>query len=300
MANLKSQAMCENLVYSIRTGGCALPIRLIHFGGEMIHSPFLLKQVELLDYNSFPNEAKQFITALRGVLTDCPLGFLYRYLAWFSDWDEFIYSDNDIVALMNWEKLFDYLQGYDLVHADEEYTTKGRFNYYKPELIQAIFGNTALETAITAGHIVVRRNGKMIEDMYAAIEWFKSHPDIPQKHDQSLLHIATLLGEWKVLNLCKPPYNWLSSWAGDYQNSLKLIQLLQATSAKISHIHYSGGTPIGNRAIEDFLYSYHNDHNRIKKLFFIGARYWSGYYMIRKQIFRARRFIKKHIRSRAL
>jgi hypothetical protein len=33
------------------------------------------------------------------------MGFFTAFLAWFTDWDEIIYSDNDIVALMNWERL---------------------------------------------------------------------------------------------------------------------------------------------------------------------------------------------------
>ena len=129
VANRKSEEMCENLIHSIRASGCTLPIRLIHFGGKDIRAPYILSQAEFLYYDDFPAEAKQIIADLRSVLTECPLGFLYRYLAWFGDWDEFIYSDNDIVALTNWENLFDYLDDNDLVHADEEYTTKGCFNF---------------------------------------------------------------------------------------------------------------------------------------------------------------------------
>jgi len=276
VANLKSQTMCKNLIYSIRAGGCSLPIRVIHFGGKEIQSPYILNQVELLHYEDFPAEAKQFILNLRSVLTDCPLGFLYRYLAWFSDWDEFIYSDNDIVALCNWSDMFTYLESYDLVHADEEYTTKGMFNYHKPLLVTELFGKCALESAITAGHIVVKRNNKMIQDINNALDWFKKHPDIPQKHDQALMHIASLIGNWKLLNLCKSQ-NWLSSWAGDYKNSLQLIQLIQNKNAKISHLHYSGGTPQGNLAIQDFLFSKDDDQSRLIKLSLVSLRFLSGF-----------------------
>jgi hypothetical protein len=296
VANFKSQGMCGNLIYSIRQSGCNLPIRLIHFGGEKVQSAYILKEVELLCYDDFPVEAKQFVTNLRTVITDCPLGYLYRYLAWYSDWDEFIYSDNDIVALLNWECFFDYLKGFDLVHADEEYTTKGRFNYHKPKLILDIFGKTALESAITAGHFAVRRNSKMIDDINQAIDWFRDHPDIPQKHDQSLLHVAALLGKWEIQNLCKPPNNWLSSWAGDYSNSLKLIQILQSKQSTISHLHYSGGTPIGNKAIHEFLYSVYPERVRLVKLVLIGIKYLSGYYLIKNQVRRAQRFRGKLLR----
>jgi len=253
VANLKSQEMCESLIRSIRDSGCSLPVRLIHFGGEAIRSSYVLSQVELLRYDDFPEEARLFIAELREVLTDCPMGYLYRYLAWFSDWDEFIYSDNDIVALCDWETLFGYLEGYDLVHADEEYRTGGKFNYYKPESVQAIFGEPALESAITAGHIVVKRSVKMVEDITAAVKWFKKHPDIPKKHDQALMHIASLLGHWKMLNLCKPPHSWLSTWAGDYMNPLHIIHRVQIGNAKISHLHYSGRVPRGDKPIDVLL-----------------------------------------------
>ena len=293
VANFKSQEMCENLVYSIRKSGCSLPIRLIHFGGREINSAYLLEQVEFLHYDGFPEEAKQFIKDLRSVLTDCPPGFLYRYLACFSDWDEFLYSDNDIVALCNWEVLFDHLDRYELVHADEEYTTKGKFNYDKPELVQEIFGPSALDSAITAGHIVVKKSNKMIADINNAIEWFKQNPHIPKKHDQALLHIASLLGHWEMLNLCKPPYNWLSSWAGDYGNSLEIIQKIQTKGTNISHLHYSGGTPKGNLAIQDLLFSTNDDRKRLLKLSFIGLRSLSGYDRLKQHYQRITRYINK-------
>lgn len=301
VANLKSQWYCENLIYSIRESGCNLPIRLIHFGGEPVNSQNILDEVEFLTIDDFSNEAIAFINNLRSVLTDCPMGFLYRFLAWFSDWDEFIYSDNDIVAMMNWERLFEYVGDHDLVHADEEYTTFGEYNYFKPKKIEEIFGKNSLSSAITAGHILVKNNKKMIADMNAAIDWFKSHPEIPRKHDQSLLHVASLLGNWKVLNLCLPPYNWLSSWSGDYKNSLDLIQTIQGCTEQrtnsfqiwyknlsleernafdkqlsdskyipaISHIHYSGRGRLGTEPIDDLMFSSLSNKKRMMSLFTI-------------------------------
>lgn len=300
VANLKSQWYCENLIYSIRNSGCRLPIRLIHFGGEPVNSKYILDEVEFLTFDDFSEEAKAFVNNLRSVLTDCPMGFLYRFLAWFSDWDEFIYADNDIVALMNWELLIDYLdQGYDLVHADEEYTTQGIYNYLLPSKIEEIFGGEALNSAITAGHIVVKKNNNMVANMNAAVDWFKLNPEIPIKHDQSLLHIASLLGDWKTLNLCKPPFNWLSTWSGDYKNSLDLIHAIQggyiqktasfkvwiskmsddgkikynqqcispSLNVPISHLHYSGRGHIGNESIDDLMFSYKNNEERMMSLY---------------------------------
>ncbi len=297
VANLKSQELTENLIYSIRASGCVLPIRLIHFGGLEIQSKYVLSQVELLRYSDFPEDAKNFVYKLRSVLTDCPLGFLYRFLAFFSDWDEFIYSDNDIVALCNWEALFDQLQGYDLLHSDKEYTTEGKFNYKCPESVKTVFGDSALASAFTAGHIVLTNNKMMVEDITKAIEWFKKNPDIPKKHDQSLLHIASLLGNWKMINLCKPPHNWLSSWAGDYKNSLELIHQIQYNNSNISHLHYSGSTPKGDLAIQDLLLSNNKDRERLMKLCFVILKSFLGYKRLSMNTKKIQKLLKKKINN---
>jgi hypothetical protein len=325
VANLKSQWYCENLIYSIRKSGCQLPIRLIHFGGEPVNSKKILDQVEFLTVDNFSEEAKAFINNLRSVLTDCPVGFLYRFLAWFSDWDEFIYSDNDIVALMNWERLFDYTENYDLVHADEEYTTQGIYNYLLPEGIETIFGKGSLSTAMTAGHVLVKKNPKMITDMNAAVDWFKQNPNIPRKHDQSLMHIAALLGNWKLLNLCKPPHKWLSSWTGDYKNSLDLIHAIQGDGNRrtesfqswfatlsedekkhyensieskkdnvfVSHLHYSGRGRLGHKAIDDLMFSSLTNKNRMQRFFkvHLADLFYINY--VKEQIKRVKRYLNR-------
>jgi len=278
VANKRSEAECANLVYSIRASGCQLPIRLIHFGGQPVQAPELLQQVHLMREEDFPPESQEFVAELATVLTDCPRGFLYRFLGWFGDWDEFIYTDNDVVALMNWERLFDHLPGNDLVHADEEYTTQGRFNYAQPDKIQERFGEEALLSTVTAGHFVARRHPQLVEDMRKAIEWFQKNPDIPKKHDQALLHVASLIGGWKMTNLCQPPHHWLSSWAGDYQNPLALVQAIQSEPArKISHLHFSGGKPIGTEPVADFLSAYLDARQRIVHLTKLGFLQLGGW-----------------------
>lgn len=286
VANLRSEILCENLIYSIRQSGCLLPIRLIHFGGAPVQSPYILDNVEFLQPTAFSEQALAFVNNLQTVLTDCPRGFLYRFLAWFGDWDEFIYADNDIVALCNWEVLFEHLAGHDLVHADEEYITEGKYNYLKPQAVKELFGQDALSSAITAGHFAARRNEGMIKSINDAVDWFTQNPSIPKKHDQALLHVASLLGQWKMVNLCKPPYNWLSSWAGDYKNSLAIIHQLQNYQDKrsISHLHYSGSQPTGTRPIEDLLFAYANSKARLQNITVNGLKELSGLtYIITKK-----------------
>ncbi|HSN49377.1 MAG TPA: hypothetical protein VLR29_11500 [Flavobacterium sp.] len=325
VANLKSQLYCENLIYSIRKSGCSLPIRLIHFGGEPVNSKYILDEVEFLTEQDFSGEAKAFVNNLRTVLTDCPRGYLHRFLAWFSDWDEFIYADNDIVALMNWERMFEFAEGYDLVHADQEYTTFGAFNYLEPQKVEEIFGKDSLNSAITAGHILVKKNSRMINDMNAAINWVIQNPEIPLKHDQALLHIAALLGDWKLLNLCKPPYNWLSSWSGDYKNSLDLIQAIQGREEQktasfkawyittsdenknrneqqpsaqiekvtISHLHYSGRGRLGAEPIDELLFS--SQSNKKRSLLFFNIQGNDLFYIthIKEQFKRVKGYLNR-------
>jgi hypothetical protein len=297
VANKKSEEMCENLIYSIRSSGCALPIRLMHFGGKKISSTYVISQVELLQYEDFPSHQKKLIDALLTALPNYKPGLLYRYLGWFSDWDEFLYSDNDIVALTDWTELFKYLDEFNFVHADWEYKTNGKYDFDKPEKLKSFFGDNCLYSALTSGHLLVRKNDQMINDIYKAVEWFKQNPDIPKKNDQSLMHVASLIGNWRKLNLCQPPYNWLSSWAGDYKNALEIIQNVQIGKARISHIHYSGSSPRGNLAIQDLLLAMNNDRKRLAKLFTVGLRSFSGYEQLRYQYLRARRFLKRKMRK---
>lgn len=275
VANQKSEWLSENLIYSIRKSGCLLPIKIIHFGGEVIKSQYVLKEAEIIFFEDFPEEAKRFIIDLSRVINECPLPFLYRFYGLFAEWNEFIYSDNDIVALTNWEELFDRLGEADLLHADEEYLTKGVFNYNQPERIEEIFGSGALESAITAGHIVMRKDPRMLRDFYSALEWFVENPGIAKRHDQTLLHITALLGNWKLKNLCKGSDRWLSSWAGDYKHSLDLIQKAQQ-GMRISHIHYSGSSLPGDKPLEELLYSFIDERRRLSMLGRIWLRKRTG------------------------
>ena len=298
VANERSEAQCVNLVYSIRKSGCKLPIRLIPFGGRPVRDQKLLAEVEVVEVSSFPEAARQFIDELAEVLSDCPRGFLYRFLSWFGDWDEFIYSDNDVVALMNWEHLFDKLPEQSIVHADEEYTTKGRFNYDRPDIIEEIFGDGALLSAVTAGHFATHRDSNMVDHMRLTITWFKNNPGIAKKHDQAFLHLAALIGNWKILNLCRPPHEWLSSWAGDYGNTLSVIHAIQSDSArKISHLHFSGGAPIGTEPTADLLHSHLDSNQRTRKLTWLGFLQHCGWFSMHSLKKRIQRGIVRRWKS---
>jgi hypothetical protein len=96
VANKRSEDLCENLIYSIRQMGCSLPIKVIHFGGIPVEAPYILQQATMVKPDEFSPEAVAFINEMQVEINNCPRGFLYRFLPWFGEWDEFIYTDNDI------------------------------------------------------------------------------------------------------------------------------------------------------------------------------------------------------------
>lgn len=251
VANEHSEELCESLIYSIRSSGCSLPIRLLPYGGRPVRSKTVLQNVEAIGLDNFPQEGRDFIDKL--TQSGFNPGLVRRFLAWYGDWDEFIYSDNDIVALCNWEILFDFLDQHDLVHADREYLTEGKFNYHKPQAIRAEFGEQAMDSLVTAGHFLGRRGTKYPTDILQAVDWFQAHQDVPKWHDQALLHVAILKGSWKVRNLCKEPYCWLSPFSGAYRNTLDCVQSITRSGKNISHIHYAGQPVYLSSPMDDFL-----------------------------------------------
>jgi hypothetical protein len=254
IANKKSQRDFLNLVYSIKASGCKLDINLIPFGGEPISKKCLPSGIEICNEGDFSREAITFVDLLQKHLK-CPRGFLLRFLPFFGKYDHFIYSDNDIVALCDWNELIDPLYDYDLVHADQEFKTGGRYNFFTPSIPELEFGPTFHQAAITAGHFAAKKSTFFLDSIHASLEWMIRNQSACILHDQTLMHLAIFLGGLRTLNLCKPPHQWLSSWAGDYTNTLELIQLLQQGN-HISHLHYSGGpTGLFENPIDELLLS---------------------------------------------
>ncbi len=255
VANRRSEDGCNNLIDSIRRCGCRLPVRIIPYDER----PAILRgrwdAVEPVTLADFPAEGLEFFRELTGRHRGCPSGLLRRFLAWFGEFDEFLYSDNDVVALMNWEELFVRLDGYDVVHADCEFATGGRFNLRQPQKFEELMGPGSLEAALTSGHFLVRRAPHHPADLLAGLAWMEAHRDIPIWQDQVLLHVTILVAGWRVLNLCKPPHDWASSWAGDYKDVLELFRAIQVERRPISHLHYSGGLGNGARPVDELLWS---------------------------------------------
>jgi len=293
VANYISQDMCANLIYSIRESGCKLPIRIIHFGGKKIENEYILKEAELLFFENFPAEAKEFILELKAILTDCPIGFIYRFLAWYMDWDQFIYSDNDIVAISNWENLFEYIEDNDILHADCEYQLHGKYSYRKSEGMVEHFGENVFDKALNAGHFLINKKDKQLADLKAASLWMKSHADIPIMHDQALVHIASVVGGWSDKNLCKPGSDWVNPAATRHKNTLSLIQSLSRQGGKMSHLHYAGWTPKGDRSIEEILYSNVDDAQRIQQLTTVGIKKMLFYYKYKRAVKALKRKMRK-------
>ena len=255
VANRRSAAQCNNLIDSIRRCGCKLPIHVIPFDGNPAVFDRRWDGVTQLSMGDFPAEGRAFFDELKGRHRQCNPGLLRRFLCWFGEFDEFLYSDNDVVALMNWEELFPYLENHDVVHADYEFTTGGKFNLREPRRFEELMGAGSLEAALTSGHFLCRRSPQHPADLLAGLAWMEAHKDLLIWQDQVLLHVTVLVAQWQVLNLCRPPHNWASSWAGDYKDVLELVRTIQVERRPISHMHYSGKIGNGTRPIDELLWS---------------------------------------------
>jgi hypothetical protein len=254
VANRISSEHCHNLIYTIRQCGCHLPIRILPYGGEPLVLTSNFEDVALVRVEDFPAEGREFAAEL-GRRLPCNPGLLRRFLCWFGEFDEFLYSDNDIVALMNWEEMFSFLEDHELVHADHEFLTGLVFNLQQPERFEELMGPGALDKAITAGHFLCRRSLRQVEDLLAGVSWMEAHAEVVKWHDQALIHVTVALAKWRVLNLCRPPHLWGCSWAGSYKNLFDVLRTVQASHHPVSHLHYSGGTPSGAAPIQELLYA---------------------------------------------
>lgn len=252
VANRRSQRHAESLVTSIRSAGCELPIAVVNFGGEPLVRSSSLNDVVFLDDSSFSPEAFSFVSELSSSTNQCPLGYLKRFLALFGPFDEFVYSDNDIVAVLDWGLLFDSLGENLILHADHEYLTNGRFCYRDATRVAELLGSDVFQSAITAGFFVMRRDARIVDALRLANEWIRNYPEVVIANDQTLLHLAIVLGRLPTVNLCQGHDRWMSPWAGDYCSHLDLLQKV-ASGGRLSHIHFSGGTPSVVSPLGDFL-----------------------------------------------
>jgi hypothetical protein len=281
VANKKSQDDFSNLIYSIRSSGCELDIILIPFGGEPIEDQNILNKVKVMHVDTFPPESLDLINRLQGVL-QCPQGFLRRFLAFYGPYEKFIYSDNDIVALSDWSLMINHLSDYDFVHADNEYKTQSRYNFKDVSIPEALFDPSFHLQALTAGHFAAIRSQKFIDSFYSAIDWMAVNHKACKLHDQTLFQVASLLGRWKSLNLCKEPNNYLSSWAGAYPNTLNLIQKIQNGNS-ITHLHYAGApTGLFFNPIDELLLSSRTPRDRQFKITSSWIKRQSGYNYLRR------------------
>jgi hypothetical protein len=295
VANQISSDLCHNLIYTIRQCGCRLPIRVIPFGGEPIRVDPSLEDVKLLRLDDFPAEGLAFVSELKRRIP-CRPGWLHRYLAWFGEFAEFIYSDNDVIALTNWENLFPYLAACELVHADHQFRDGARFNWVQPDRIEALLGPDALDRAINSGHFVCRPSPYQLTDLMTALHWMEAHRELHKWQDQVLLNAAVALGKWQVLNLCKPPHNWSNSSANHYQNLFDVFRSVQVDRKPISHIHYAGYNPVGTRPVDELIFTNLPITERNRKLLWALAREKSGVTEAQRLLRRARQKAEYRLR----
>jgi len=281
VTNRRSEREAANLIYSLRGAGCQLPIALIPFDDRVPTHSRLLAETTQMDIASFPQEIRDIFAQIHELWPDSNGGLFRRMAAWYGPFDEFIYSDNDIVALGDWTPYFDHLDGYDLVHADKEYTTGGIFAYRQPATVVENFGPIAIDSLFTTGHFAARKNPDMTRIFSATLDWLRANPHVAFRVDGSFIHLATLIGKFRIKNMCQPPEDWPSPWAGDYRNALEVVQTAQR-GKPLLQIHYSGGYPDGYEARDEFSFSDCTDVVRLRRLLWAAVRHWSGAHFLKR------------------
>ncbi len=299
VANKRSERESAHLIYSLRKVGCTLPIVLIPYDDNESEHPVLRAETTRMRVRDFPAEGQEMLARTARLWPETSSGLFRRFLSFYGPFDEFIYSDNDIVALGDWTELFDYLGENDVVHADYEFTTEGKFNYKKPVEMRKLFGPAALDSVLTAGHFVGGEGGGVSPAFAMVPDWVAKNPGVAFHHDQAYFHLAILLAGLRTRNMCRAPDNWPSTWAGDYANALAVVQTAQKREARLMHLHYSGWPPDGYHASEELYFSNLTDAKRFTLHLRAGLWHLSGLHYLTGQFWRglkrrSRKFLGKN------
>ncbi|MCE0496939.1 MAG: hypothetical protein LV481_03215 [Methylacidiphilales bacterium] len=282
VANRRAEREAAHLVFSLRRAGCTLPIALIPFDDDPPVHPRLRTETKYLSMADFPEESRALLGQIAELWPASRAGLFRRLLAWWGPFDEFIYSDNDIVALADWSPFFDRLGDNDFLHADMEYATDGVYAYKKPEIVREKFGPAALDSVFTTGHYVSRKKPEITTALAATVPWLRANPGVAHEVDGAFIHLAVLVGGLRIKNLCKAPENWPSPWAGSYRNALDVAQTAQR--GLLFQIHYSGWNPDGYHSREEFYFSEDTSVQRMRRLIRVVLTHWSGLHCLRTKI----------------
>ena len=284
VANRRCEREAAQLVFSLRRAGCALPIALIPFDDDPPVHPRLRSETTYLRLADFPEESRALLGRIAELWPASRAGLFRRLLAWWGPFDQFIYSDNDILALADWSPFFDRLGDNDFLHADMEYTTQGVYAYKKPEAVREKFGPAALDSLLTTGHYASRKKPEITAALAAAVPWLRANPGVAHEVDGAFIHLAVLVGGLRVRNLCRAPDHWPSPWAGDYRNALDVVQAAQR--GPLLQLHYSGWNPDGYDAREELYFSEDTNVQRMRRHVRAAFMHWSGLHYLRYKFWR--------------
>jgi hypothetical protein len=280
VANRRAEREAAHLVFTLRRAGCTLPLALIPYDDDPPVHPRLRAEAEFLSVADFPEEGRELLGQIAQLWPGCRQGLFRRLLAWWGPFDEFIYSDNDIVALADWSLFLDRLGDNDFLHADGEHGTGGVYAYRRPEAVREKFGPAALDSLFTTGHYASRKTPAITAALAATVPWLRAHPGVAHEVDGAFLHLAVLIGGLRIRNLCRAPDHWPSPWAGDYRNALELVQLSQS-GRRLFQVHFSGWSPDGYHASEELFFSEDTSAQRMRRHVRAAFAHWSGLHYLR-------------------
>ena len=282
VTNRRSEREAAHLVFTLRQAGCTLPIALIPYDDNPPIHPRLRTETTFLNVADFPAEGRALLGQIAELWPASRAGLFRRLLAWWGPYDQFIYSDNDIVALADWSLFFARLDDNDFLHADGEYQTGGTFAYKKPQIVKEKFGPAALDSLLTTGHYVSRKRPEIAAALAATVAWLRANPGVAHEVDGAFIHLAILVGGLRIRNLCRAPDHWPSPWAGSYRNALEVIHAVQR--GRLLQLHYSGGDPDGYFASEEIYFSEDTTGQRLWRHIRVALAHWTGLHYVRTRI----------------
>ncbi|HUB68763.1 MAG TPA: hypothetical protein VL981_14865 [Candidatus Methylacidiphilales bacterium] len=285
VTNRRSEREAAHLIFTLRKAGCKLPVALIPYDDDLPVHPRLRAETAFLHVKDFPEKGRALLGQIAELWPESRAGLFRRLLAWWGPFDEFIYSDNDIVALADWSLFLDRLGEHDFLHADEEYTTGGVYAYKKPGVVLEKFGSGALDSLLTTGFYATRKKPEITAAFASTVAWLHANPGVAHEVDGAFIHLAVLVGGLRIRNMCRAPDHWPSPWAGAYYNALELVQLSQ-TGRPLIHIHFAGWDADGYAASEELYFSEDTNVQRMRRHIWVAFAHWSGLHYLRTRIWR--------------
>lgn len=248
-ANDKVIEQAIALLNSIRYYDQETPIMLIPYDdnyqeiGELLNTKYNVKIYPDLD---FIKRISQTLYDLFGEGFFARPNQFRKQACWFGEFDEFLYIDTDIVVF---EKIIDnlnYLQEYDFICCDYQYSG-GIKNVFANDIVEkGIFNEEEIKDIFNCGFWGSKKNLLSEQDLYDTFKECAAHPeyfDFSQKtSDQPIINYMILKRVEKRLNLVKQKEGKGAGCWGGSKHFQRQDNILIDTNVNkpLKYIHWAG------------------------------------------------------------